>query len=363
MILTAGPSITQKEIEYVKDAVETGWNNQWNNYLVKFEGAFAKFTGAKFAHSTSSCTGAMHLALAACGIKKGDEVIIPDLSWVATASAVKYTGAQPVLADVDRRTWCLDPESVKKAITSKTRAIMPVHLYGHPADMDAINALAKPRGIFVIEDAAQAIGSLYKNRRPGILGDIGCFSFQGAKIMVTGEGGMLVTNNKDLYEKVKFYNNHGRDPKGSFLILELGYKYKMSNIQAALGLAQLERIEELVQKKQLIFSWYEKYLKDVPGIELNPKSKGVVNNYWMSSIVLDKEIKVGRDQLMGILKDKYRIDSRTFYYPVSGFKPFKKRHKNPVSAYLAGQGINLPSGHALTEEEIAYICRSIKESL
>jgi len=365
-ILTAGPSITQKEIEYVTDAVKNGWNENWDSYLKKFEQAFAQFIGVKHALATSSCTGAMHLALLALGIKEGDEVIIPDLAWVATASVVKYVGASPVLVDVLEDTWCLDPESVRQAITPKTKAIMPVHLYGHPCEMDEINKIAKEYGLFVIEDAAQSIGSLYKEKRPGSLSDIGCFSFQGAKIMVTGEGGMLVTDNTELYEKAKFYNNHGRDPKGSFWIFEVGYKYKMSNIQAALGLAQLERINELVEKKRLIYRWYKQYLGDIDGLKMNVEKSNVFNNYWMSSIVLDKKkISISRDELMKNLKEKYQVDSRTFFYPVSEFKPFNKnrRQENPRSKYLALNGINLPSGHNLTEGEIRYICDGIRQIL
>lgn len=363
MILTAGPSISEREIQYVMDAVKNGWNERWDNYLKRFEQSFARYVGTEYALATSSCTGAMHLALLALDIKKGDEVIIPDMGWVATASVVKYVGAEPVFADVLSDTWCLDPESVKKAITSKTKAIMPVHLYGHPCEMDELNKIAKDKGIFIVEDAAQAIGSLYKNKKPGSLSDIGCFSFQGAKIMVTGEGGMLVTDSLDLYEKARFFNNHGRDPRGSFLILEIGYKYKMSNLQAALGLAQLERIDKLVEKKRLIYSWYSRYLQDMDGIILNAQKPYVVNNYWMSSIILDKKFKVSRDELMKIFKEKYHIDSRTFYYLISELKPFKKRFKNRVSDYLSKNGINLPSGHNLKEEDVAYISKSIKEIL
>jgi len=363
MILTAGPSITEKEIDYVSDAVKNGWNENWNGYITKFEKAFAAFAGCRHALATSSCTGAMHLALLALGVGAGDEVIMPDLAWVATANAVKYVGAEPVMVDVLDDTWCLDPEKVKKAVNKKTKAIAPVHLYGHPCEMDEINAIAKENGIFVMEDAAQAIGSLYKDKRPGSLGDVGCFSFQGAKTLVTGEGGMLVTDSDELYEKARFYNNHGRDPKGSFWILEVGYKYKISNIQAALGLAQLERVGELTGKKRQIYKWYSERLKDVPGIRLNFERDYVKSNYWMTSMVLDKKFSVSRDGLMKALREKYLIDSRTFYYPMSEFKPFKSSFGNPVAKKLSGDGINLPSGHNLTEDHVDYIAKSIKEML
>lgn len=363
MILTAGPSITQKEVDYVLDAVKSGWNENWDNYLKKFEKSFANFIDVRYAVATSSCTGAMHLALLSLGIKEGDEVILPDLGWVATASAIKYIGAEPILVDVLEDTWCIDPECIKKAVTKKTKAIMPVHLYGHLCEMEQINEIAKEYGLFVIEDAAQSIGSLYNNKRPGALGDIGCFSFQGAKIMVTGEGGMLVTNNQEWYEKAKFYNNHGRDPKGSFWIFEVGYKYKMSNLQAALGLAQLERVNEFVEKKRLIYKWYQERLSDIAGIKLNIETPNVKNNYWMTSIVLGRDFGVTRDELMRILKEKYNVDTRTFYYPISEFKPFNKQFENKNSKALAINGINLPSGHNLSEEDIDWVAKSIRQIL
>jgi perosamine synthetase len=362
-ILTAGPSITQKEIDYVLDAVKNGWNENWNGYLKKFEQTFAEFIGLKYALATSSCTGAMHLALLALGIKEGDEVIMPDLAWVATANVVKYINAVPVLVDVLEDTWCLDPESVKRACTDKTKAVMPVHLYGHPCDMREINAIAKENNLFVIEDAAQGIGSLYNDKRPGSLSDIGCFSFQGAKIMVTGEGGMLVTNNKELYERAKFFNNHGRDPKGSFWIFEVGYKYKMSNIQAALGLAQVERIETFVEKKRLVHKWYRDRLADIEGLQLNAERPGVRNNYWMTSIVLKKDFGISRDELMRRLKEEARVDSRSFYYPISEFKPFSKRFENKVSKELAFSGVNLPSGYNLKEKDVDWIAKNIRKFL
>lgn len=363
MILTAGPSITQKEINYVLDAVKNGWNENWDNYLKRFEKSFAEFIGVKYALATSSCTGAMHLALLSLGINEGDELIVPDLAWVATAAVVKYLRAEPVLVDVMEDTWCLDPQAVRRAITPKTKAIMPVHLYGHPCEMDEIMKIASEYNLYVIEDAAQSIGSLYKGKRPGSIGHIGCFSFQGAKIMVTGEGGMLVTDNVDFYEKAKFYNNHARDPRGSFWIFDIGYKYKMSNIQAALGLAQLERIEELVEKKRLIYKWYKERLGNVNGLKLNVEKPNVKNNYWMTSIVLDKDFGINRDDLMKTLKEKCRVDTRAFFYPISKFKPYSKRTENKVSEYLALNGINLPSGHNLTESDIDRVTNGIKEIL
>ena len=243
-ILTAGPSITRREIAYVLDAVEHGWNEDWNLYIRRFEDAFAERVGVSHALSTSSCTGALHLALKALEIGPGHEVLVPESTWVATASAVTYVGATPVMVDVEPDTWCMDPNLAEQAITPRTRAMIPVHLYGQPANMNKLVPLARSRGLAIIEDAAPALGatiSTPEGEQPvGSLGDIACFSFQGAKIMTTGEGGMAVTSSKTLFERMKFYNEHGRAPGGSgFQIAEVGFKYKMSNIQAALGLGQL----------------------------------------------------------------------------------------------------------------------------
>jgi len=363
MILTAGPSITEKEIEYVLDAVKNGWNENWNSYLTRFEKAFADYIGVKYALATSSCTGAIHLALLACGIKEGDEVILPDLAWVAPANAVKYLGGFPVFVDVEPDTWCLDPEKVREALSDKTKAIIPVHLFGHPCAMQQLKDIAREYDLFLLEDAAQAIGSLYQDRRPGCFGHAGVFSFQGAKIMVTGEGGMLVTDDQEFYEKARFYNDHGRDPKGSFWIHEVGYKYKMSNLQAALGCAQLERIDELVEKKRLVYSWYSDQLKNLLGIKMNVQKEGVLNNYWMTSIVLEQASSDQRDGLRQILKDAHRIDTRSFYYSLSEFDPFEKRYDNPVCRRLSASGINLPSGYDLSEEQVSYICKAIEKEL
>lgn len=361
MILTAGPSITQKEIDYVNDAVRNGWNEHWGDYIKKFEKSFAEYIGVKHALTTSSCTGALHLALVALGIGKGDEVIVPDISWVATASVVRYVDAEPVFADVLPDSWCIDPESIEKRITKKTRAIIPVHLYGQPANMPAILDIAKKYNLKVVEDAAPAIGAEIAGKRTGNFGDIAGFSFQGAKLMVTGEGGMLVTNNSKLFDIVKHYAEHGRASTG-FEISDIGFKYKMSNIQAALGLAQLERVSELIAKKVRIFEWYTQGLKDVEGLRMNKiNSETEKSIYWMSSIVLDKKFDVSRDELMVRLKEKH-IDTRPIFPQMSSFRMFKE-YDNPASKQIAENGVNLPSGHERTEEEIFYVCQTIKEIL
>lgn len=361
MILTAGPTISRKEVQYVLDAVSNGWNENWDGYLKRFEKGFAEYTGTRFALSTSSCTGALHLALLGLGIGPGDEVIVPEVSWVATASAVCYTGATPVFVDIDPETWTMDVESARCAITDRTKAIVPVHLYGHPCDMAAISALAQEHGLNVMEDAAPALGAEVNGRKVGGLSDVACFSFQGAKIMTTGEGGMLVTSDEAICERARFMGDHGRDRHIPFLIAEVGYKYKMSNLQAALGLAQLERIEEMVAKKRLIHRWYRSRLADVDGIQLNVERPWARNIYWMTSIVLSEHAGITRDEVMHGLKERC-IDSRPFFPAMSSFPMFQSRAaENPNAYRVARQGINLPSGHNLIEDDIERVCTALKE--
>lgn len=363
MILTAGPLITSREKLYAADAASEGWNNQWSKYIRQFEEAFAKYLNVKYALATSSCTGALHLSLLGLGIGPGDEVIVPDITWVATANAVVYVGATPIFADVQPDTWCLDPHSVEKLITKKTKAIMPVHLYGHPAEMDALMSIAKKHGLYIIEDAAPSIGAEFKGQKTGTFGDVAAFSFQGAKLMVTGEGGMLVTNNEELYKKIYSLWDQGRTP-GTFWIHETGWKYKMSNIQAALGLGQLEHVDALVEAKRRIFYWYANFLQDVPHIKLNFEASWARSIYWMSSLWLDQEKSgIGRDDFQKELK-KRNIDSRPVFPAISQYPIWpKKQLAQPVAHKIGAESVNLPSGVCLTKEEIKYICECIRNIL
>jgi len=364
MILTAGPSITQKEINYVNDALVNGWNENWNLYLKRLEDAFREKFNVKHALLTSSCTGAMHMGLRSLGVKKGDEVIVPDLTWVATASVIKYLGAKPIFVDVDKKSWTIDPFSFKKAITKKTKAVIPVHLYGHPAKMDEIIKISKEFNLKVLEDAAPAIGATVNNKFCGTYGDIAAFSFQGAKMMVTGEGGILLTNNDDYYEAIKQFSEHGRskDPDKTFWIEKIGYKYKMSNIQAALGLAQFERIDELIEKKRTLFSYYWENLSDIEGVTLNKEARWAKSIYWMTSILLDKNIGKSRDELAKYLKNN-DIDSRPVFPAISKYPMWSSQNLNPVSIEISENALNLPSGHNLNKKHIDLICGKIKEYL
>lgn len=353
VILTAGPSITQKEINYVNDAVTNGWNHHMFDYKEKLERKFANYIGSKYVMAVSGATGAMQLALACLNIKPGDEVILPDLAFYAASDVVMHLGAKPIFVDVLPDTWCIDPDKIKKAISSRTKAIMPVYMYGNLCEMDEIMDIAKKHGLYVVEDAAPALGSIYKGKKPGTFGDFGAYSFQGAKIAISGIGGMLVTNSKKNLDKARMLNEHGKDPKRKFWQIRMGYSYHMSNIQAALALAQTERIEEFVRRKNKIFKWYARKLSKLEGISMNPDETSTRSNKWMSSIILDKKFEHTRDQLMRAMA-KQLVDTRPFFYPVSMF-PMYKEVNTPVAHHLGLNGINLPSGVNLTEEQVNYI--------
>jgi perosamine synthetase len=361
LILTAGPSISNKEVKYVLDAVKNGWNDQYNHYIKKFEKTFADYIGVKHAWSTSSGTGALHVAVLALDIKRGDEVIIPEITFAASANVVEYVGAKPVFVDVERDTWTIDPNEIEKKITKKTKAIMPVHIYGNVADMDPIKKIAKKYGLKVIEDACPSVGAEYKGKRTGSLSDIAGFSFQGAKAMVTGEGGMVVTNSDDLYEKASYWGNHAKDRNKAFWHTDVGYMYRMANLLAALGLAQIERNDVFVAKKRKIFSWYKKRLGDIEGLSMNVEREGTKSIYWMSSIVLDRDFGLTRDELMARLKEE-KIDTRPFFYPLSMF-PMWKEQKTPNAHHVGLNGINLPSGVNLTEEQVDFVAKTIRRIL
>lgn len=361
LILTAGPSISTKEIRYVTDALKNGWNYQYRDYLNKFEKAFADYIGVKHAWTTSSGTGALHVALLALDVKRGDEVIIPEITFVASANVVEYLGAKPVFVDVDRSTWTIDPKDVEKKITKKTKVIMPVHIYGNAAEMAPLYKLAKKYNLKIMEDACPSIGAEYKGKKTGNLSDIAAFSFQGAKILVTGEGGMVVTNDDNLYEKASYWGNHAKDKNKVFWHDNIGYMYRMANLLGALGLAQLERNDKFVAKKRKIFSWYKKRLGDIEGLSLNVEKEGTKSIYWMSSIILDEDFGISRDDLMAKLKDAL-VDTRPFFYPLS-MLPMWKEQKTPNAHHIGLNGINLPSGVNLTEEEVDYVAATVRKLL
>jgi perosamine synthetase len=363
MILTAGPSISQKEAVYSFDAALYGWNNSWSKYLTAFEKKFAEYIGVKYALATSSCTGALQIALMALDIGPDDEVIVPDQTWVATANAVRYVGAIPVFADIELDSWNIDAKSMESLVGSKTKAVIPVHMYGHPARMTAIVEVATRYGLRVVEDAAPAIGSEWRGKRCGSFGDFAAFSFQGAKLMVTGEGGMLVTNDDALYKKAQKIWDQGRNPNRTFWVDGNGVKFKMSNIQAALGLGQLERVDELIEMKRRLFSWYQEGLEGVPYITLNKEVEGARSIYWMSSLFLDEAAPVSRDDLIKLLKQE-NIDSRPVFPAISQYPIWPRQQRpQPTALRVGNQAINLPSGVCLTKDEVMYVTKHIRRIL
>jgi perosamine synthetase len=363
MILTAGPSISARESVYAFDAATNGWNNQWSKYLTKFEEKFAEYIGSKYAIATSSCTGALQIALMALDIGPGDEVIVPDQTWVATANAVRYAGAIPIFADVELDTWNIDSASVESLITPRTKAIIAVHMYGHPARMANILAIAEKYGLRVIEDAAPAIGAEWEGQRCGTFGDFAAFSFQGAKLLVTGEGGMLVTNNADLYKRALKIWDQGRNPEKVFWIDGDGVKFKMSNVQAAIGLGQLERSDELIEMKRRVFRWYEEGLADVPFIRLNKEVEHARSIYWMSSIFVDEMAPLGRDDLIKELR-ALNIDTRPVFPAISQYPIWPHTQSPKKNALRIGnRAMNLPSGVGLRKDEVLYVTRQIRQLL
>lgn len=349
MILTSGPSITKLEEKYVLDAVRNGWRKHCYDYIHKFEKAFAKYLGVKYALATSGGTGALWLGLVALKIGKGDEVIIPELTYYACSDVVKLVGATPIFVDILPDTWCIDPEEVKKKITKRTKAIMPTDMYGNACNINALRKFKIP----IIQDACEGVGALYRGKPVGALANISAFSFQGAKILVTGVGGMFTTNSKKLYERAEFINDHGESNTKKFWQEEVGYEFEMGNIQAALGLAQLKRLPELVAKKRKIFSWYKERLGKV--FEMNCEISNTYSNYWMSSIILQSNMD--REKFMEELK-KQGIDTRPFFWPISMF-PMYEEQDTPVAHYICQQGVNLPSGHNLTKKKVNYVCDCI----
>ena len=347
------PSIGELEEKFVMDAVRSGWVSSIGRYIEEFEASFARYCGTEYAITVSNGTTGLHLAFAALGLGPGDEVIIPDLTFVATANAVAYTGAKPVLADIDPETLCIDPASVESLITTKTRAIVPVHLYGHPADMDALAALAEAHDLVLIEDAAEAHGAEYKGRRVGGLSACGVFSFYGNKIITTGEGGMLTTNDRALYERARRLRDHAMSKERRYFHEELGYNYRMTNLQAALGVAQMQRIDEFLNRRAEIMSWYEAVIPTGDDVRLNRVQNWAKSAFWMVCLEVDRFDETRRQTFMDALKTE-GIDSRPYFSTISSM-PMYKQKPLPVSIRKAQTGLNLPSFFELTQKDVERV--------
>jgi perosamine synthetase len=352
------PSIGDLEIEYVNDAIRTGWGSKCYDYINRFERDFAEFHQVSHAHATSSCTGALHLGLAALGVGPGDEVILAETNWVATLSPIIHLGANPVLVDIDPSSWCIDPERIKEAITPKTKAVIATHIYGNLCDLDAISTICEEHGLYLIEDAAEAFGAKYKGRLAGSIGVFSVFSFHGTKTMTTGEGGMFLTNNNDLYELVCTLNNHGRTKYQTkqFWPDMIGYKFKMSNIQAALGLAQLHRSHELIERKQLTFKTYRSLLGS--SFQMNQDLDDHIKpSYWMPTIIVESSTQ--KELIIKKLVE-HNIDARTFFWPLSLIFPRLYSHSSKHAQSSADRGINLPSPYDISVADIELIVELIK---
>lgn len=355
------PSITDLEVRYATDAAANGWGDACYAYIERFETAFKEYLGVPYAIATSSCTGALHMGMAALGIGSGDEVILADTNWIATVSPVVHLGAKPVFVDILPDTWCLDPEKVRAAITPKTKAIIAVHLYGNVCDVEQLLEIGEKHGIPVIEDAAEAIGSSVKNQYAGSIGVFGAFSFHGTKTLTTGEGGMFVTGDADLYERVLTFSNHGRarNQARQFWPEAIGFKYKMSNIQAAIGCAQMERVHELVHRKRDIFATYESGLSSIQSIQMNPEPAQTVNGRWMPTIVFDEEAGISRERLIRAFREE-GIDARAFFWPLSSLPMFNSVTNNKNAWSIPERAANLPSFHDISDESQNRIISIVK---
>ncbi|MDA0576814.1 MAG: DegT/DnrJ/EryC1/StrS family aminotransferase [Verrucomicrobia bacterium] len=359
----AGPWITQREIDYAVDAVKNGWYETYDLHTKRLEKAVCDYLGVKHAIATHCCTVALHLGCEVLDFKEGDEIICTDFSWVATAHAIAYTGATPVFVDVEPDSWCISADAIRKAITKKTKGIMLVHSFGQLADMDQIMAIAREHDLRVIEDAAPSLGAIYHGQKTGTFGDIGCFSFQGAKIAVSGEGGVLVTNNSPLFERAKLLSSMGRtDSQAVFWSDELGWQYTIGNLSAALALAQVERIEELVQRKRDIFSWYDSRLRDCPQLTVIREKPNCRSNYAYPSILLSENTRTRRDDILKTFRE-LNIHARPGFPQMSRFPMYVQRFQNPHAAAIAQRGISLPSAANTTEEDAAFVCETLKALL
>jgi perosamine synthetase len=359
------PSITDLEIGYAADAAAHGWGERCYEYIGRFERLFRGHLGSRHAIATSSCTGALHMGLAGLGVGPGDEVILADINWIASAAPVVHLGATPVLVDILPDSWCIDPARAEAAIGPRTKAIIAVHLYGNLCDMDALIDLGRRRGIPVVEDAAEAIGSEWHGRRAGSLGAFGTFSFHGTKTVTTGEGGMFVTDDDDLHERVLTLSNHGRSrgQTRQFWPDRVGFKYKMSNVEAAIGCGQVERIAELVAAKRRILACYRERLAGLP-VRMNPEPAGTVNGAWMPTVVVDEGVPFDRELLLEEFQAA-EIDGRVFFWPLSGLDLPARLGPGgaPVAAAIHGRGINLPSYHDLDEAGIDRVCEVLERHL
>ena len=364
-IPVGAPVLAGREKEYVLDCLDSNWISSKGTYLTRFEQEFAAFCGTRYALACCNGTTALHLALMGFGLGPGDEVIVPSLTYIATANAVTYCGARPVFVDSEPRTGNLDPALIEGLITPRTKGIVVVHLYGHPADMDPILAVAKKHGLFVVEDAAEAHGALYRGRKAGSLADAAIFSFYGNKILTCGEGGMVTTDREDLALKMEHIKGQGMDLDRCYWFSIVGYNYRMTNVAAAIGLAQLEKADWHLKRHREIAQWYRAGLKDCPSIQWQEEEPWASHAHWMVTVYFRGMNACDRDGVRQELAEA-GIETRPVFYPLHILPPYRDGHGSrplPVCEKLAESGINLPTSAILGEDDVAYVCENLKRVL
>lgn len=362
-IPVAHPRLDGNERKYVLDCLDSSWISSAGKYISAFEQAFADFCGTRHAISANNGTTALHLALVAMELQPGDEVIIPTVTYIATANAVRYCGATPVLADVVPGTMNLDPVDLERRVTPRTKGIIPVHLYGHPADMDAINAVANRHGLWVLEDAAEAHGAEVNGRRVGALGKCATFSFFGNKIVTTGEGGMITTDDDELAARLRLFRGQGMDPHRRYWFPVVGYNYRMTNIQAAIGLAQMETVDQALADRDRLASWYDQALAPLADRLVLPRCEPWARQvFWMYTVFLKDGGEAQRDAVMRYL-DQSGIETRPVFYPMHVLPPYEQQSSFPVADLWAQRGINLPTYQGLTQADTVRIAESLGRAL
>jgi perosamine synthetase len=355
------PSLGGNELKYVADCVTSNWISSQGSYVRAFEEKFADYIGISHALTTSNGTTALHLALVALGIGPGDEVIVPDLTFAAPVNVIIHCGATPILIDVNKETWTIEADAIEGAITNKTKAVIPVHLYGHPCDMDPIMAVANSYNLFVIEDCAEALGATYKGKQVGTFGQAGCYSFFANKVITTGEGGMVTATDPKLAQKMSILRDHGMIKEKRYWHLYAGFNYRMTNLQAAVGLAQMERIEHFLSNRQLIVDRYNQHLSRIPGILLPPNKSWATNIHWLYSIIVDETLTgISRDELARGLAEA-GIETRQFFYPIHQQPPYQPQDQNafPISDYLSINGLSLPTANDILLDDVDRVCDAI----
>lgn len=361
----AGPFLGGNELAYVTDCIQSNWISSQGSYVSRFEVLFSKYLEVPYALAVSNGTCALHLAIAALGIGSGDEVLVPDFTFGASVNAILHANATPVLIDIHPETWTIDPDLIEKAINPRTRAIMAVHIYGHPCHMEKILSIAEKHNLLVIEDCAEAIGSLYKGKKVGSFGDAAAFSFFGNKIITTGEGGMVLFRSKNAYERCKLLRDHGMAPNKRYWHEIVGYNYRMTNLQAAIGVAQMERLDSIIYAKHRIGEQYTTYLSEIPEITPQPIATWAESSYWLYTVLVTSDCKLTREDIISKML-RNGIETRPTFYPLHQMPPFRKYGENrdfPISTYIGNHGLSLPSSVMLEDTDIKRVVEKLRALL